>query len=469
MDELMMTETAGCGASRQTAMVVIENFGACNMRCTYCFPEHMWQRQGRTGLIDWETYQGTLEQVFATTAAESVEVRLAGGEPLLAGQTWLKQALDVARAIAARHGKEATFSLQTNATRVTPALARFLAANQVLVGVSLDGPPEINDRTRGQSEGTLRGYRLLSEAFGRRPSVIVTVTSCNARAMPQVIDFLEALGVVHFRANQMGATAPWNAHAAPSAAEWAAARRDIFTTIAARRGRIAELNLSVLIGKFVRTLLAGDSPFGEEYGCHGMRCAAGRELMYFDRGGNAYPCPRSNVTAGARIGHYADADFGTRWDEANRALDQAMAVPDECGRCPAQVVCDYGCHAFNVAEGGFFAVTCDASKEVYGWVVEHLEDAARIFLNDRWRDSVRATGDTGAVRSGVDLPPALVRGLAEQLRLGLARFLARPAVDAAVLTRRSWSRAEIIPLTVVEAPSAAAARSAVTVRERRSG
>ncbi|MGH2601793.1 MAG: SPASM domain-containing protein, partial [Dehalococcoidia bacterium] len=206
-----------------------------------------------------------------------------------------------------------------------------------------------------------------------------------------------------------------------------------------------------------------------EYGCHGMRCAAGRELMYFDRGGNAYPCPRSNVTAAARIGHYADEDFGARGDETNRALDAAMTVPAECGRCPAQGVCDYGCHAFNVAEGGFFAVNCDASKEVYGWVVEHLEVAARVFLNDRWRDSVRATGDTGAVRSGVELPSSLVWGLAEQLRLGLARFLARPHLDAAVLARRFRPQGEIIPLTVVEAPSAAAARCAVTVGERRSG
>jgi uncharacterized protein len=468
MDELM-TEPAGCGAPRQTAMVVIENFGACNMRCTYCFPEHMWQRQGRAGLIDWETYRGTLDQVFATTEAESVEVRLAGGEPLLAGQAWLEQALDLASEIAARHGKEATFSLQTNATRVTPALARFLAENRVMVGVSLDGPPEINDRTRGQSAATLHGFRLLRDAFGRPPGVIVTVTSCNARAMPRVIDFLEELEVPLFRANQMGATASWNAHAAPSAAEWATARREIFTAVAARRGRIAELNLSVLIGKFVRALLAGRSPFGEEYGCHAMRCAAGRGLMYFDRGGNAYPCPRSNVTAAARIGHYAAADFGARWDETIRALDLAMAVPEECGRCPAQVVCDYGCHAFNVAEGGFFAVNCDASKEVYGWVVEHLEKAARIFLYDRWRDSLKATGNTSVVRDGVELPPALVRELAEQLRVGLALFLAQSHLDAGVLTRRTQPRMEIIPLTVVQAPAAAVPSRAVVTTERRSG
>jgi uncharacterized protein len=450
-------------------MVVIENFGACNMRCTYCFPEHMWQRQGHAGLIDDETYRGALEAVFSTTSSETVEVRLAGGEPLLAGRAWLASAFATGREIAGRYGKRAAFSLQTNATLVTPELARFLADNQVNVGVSLDGPPEINDRTRGRSDRTLGGFRLLRQAFGRSPSVIVTVTSCNAREMPRVIGFLEELAVPLFRANQMGATAPWNAHAAPSAEDWAIARRDIFSAIAARRGRIMDLNTSVLVGKLVRVLLAGGDPFAREYGCHGMRCAAGRELMYFDRGGNAYPCPRSNVRSEARISHFAAADFAARWDETARALDLAMVTPDECGRCPAQLVCDYGCHAFNVAEGGFFAVDCDASKEFYGWVMDHLEDAARVFLYDAWRQLLVAEGNTTAVHGGVELPPDRVRELTAYLRAGLAQFLARPHLDRAVLARRFGRSEPIIPLTLIEAPRPAEARGTAHPSEWRCG
>src|ERR1044072_226940 len=129
-------------------------------------------------------------------------------------------AFRVAREIGQRHGKAVTFSLQTNATMVTPELAGLLAENQTVVGVSLDGDEEINESVRGHTGRVLRGFRYLTGAFARPPGIIVTVTRCNARSMRRVVEFLDGLGVKLFRANQMGAVASWNAPHAPSAADW---------------------------------------------------------------------------------------------------------------------------------------------------------------------------------------------------------------------------------------------------------
>lgn len=93
-------------------------------------------------------------------------------------------------------------------------------------------------------------------------------------------------------------------------------------------------------------------------------------------------------------------------------------------------------------------------------MADHLEDAARIFLYDTWRESLKATGNYDAVQEGVDLPPTDVHGLTEYLRRGLAGFLAQPELDAATLTRRSRSRSDIIPLALIERPSAASRRAA---------
>jgi len=338
-------------AQQRTRMVVIENFGSCNMRCTYCFPEHMWTRHGHKGVMSEETYRDVLERVFSMPSHDSIDVHLAGGEPLLAGQAWLDRAFTSARQIAERHDKGVTFSLQTNATMVTPELARFLVANDVTVGVSLDGDETINEAVRGHTDRTLTGFHRLTDALGHPPGVIVTVTRCNALRMPEVIDYLETLGVALFRANQMGATASWNEHSAPRAEEWAVGRQAILEEISARNGRIMEFNLAQLVPKFVGCLLDGSSPFDTQLACCAMRCPAGSELVYFDQQGDAYPCPRSNVTSDARIAHLDDPDFDVRWDGVIEALDAAMAVPAECASCPAQLACDYGCHAFNRAEG----------------------------------------------------------------------------------------------------------------------
>ncbi|HEY7492995.1 MAG TPA: radical SAM protein [Candidatus Tectomicrobia bacterium] len=421
---------------KQTHMVVLENFGACNMRCTYCFPEHMWQRQGHRGAMSEETYRGILGRILATTSAESVDVHLAGGEPLLAGRHWLTMAFRVGGEIAQQYGKKLTFSLQTNATLVTPEWARFLADNHVTVGVSLDGNVEINEAVRGNTDHTLTGFRHLSEAVGRRPGVIVTVTRCNARRMHEVVDYLERLGVVLFRANQMGATAAWNAHVAPQGTEWAAARQDILAAIAAKRGQIMEFNLSHAVLKFVHSLLGDVAPFNLGYGCCDLRCPAGRQLMYFDQKGHAYPCPRANVTADARIGHYATADFEDRWNETIRQLDTAMTLPVVCSQCPAQFLCDYGCHAFNRAQGNFFEVNCDATKAYFQWVTAHLEDVARVYFYVRWRERLKERDAYEAMQRGIDLPSHVVSQLAAQLQQRLATRLAQRDLVPEILERR---------------------------------
>ncbi len=443
-----------------TRMVVVENFGTCNMRCTYCFPEHMWQRQGHKGAMSEDTYRGILERAFSATTAETVDVHMAGGEPLLAGRTWLERAFYAAREIADRHGKAVTFSMQTNATLVTAEMAELLVENQVTVGVSLDGDETINEAMRGHTDRTLAGFRRLRAAFGRAPGVIVTVTRCNALRMAQVIAYLDSLDVAMFRANQMGATASWNAHSAPRAEEWAAARKTIFEEIAARRGRMMEFNLAQTVTKLARTLQERASPFTAQPGCCAIRCPAGRELLYFDQKGDSYPCPRANVTPQARIAHYGDHDVLERWRTAARALDAEMAVPPACAQCPGQIVCDYGCHAFNVAQGNFFEVNCDATKEFFVWLETRLDDAARILFFVVWRERQKALDDYDAVRRGVDVPLEALAELSAHLEDRLAEHLGRSDLNLALLEQRYGWREELIPVAIIDRPRVSAMANA---------
>lgn len=433
-------------AHRLTQMVVIENFGSCNMRCAYCFPEHMWSREGHAGVMREETLRAVLERAFEGQGSASVDVHFAGGEPLLAGRDWFETAFALAHDAAERHGKDATFSMQTNATQVTPDLARFLADHQVRVGVSLDGDASINEVTRGHTESTLRGLRLLGEAFGQPPGIIVTVTRTNALRMPDVVSHLESLDIAMFRANQMGATASWNVQAAPRAEEWASARQDLVEEMAARDGRIMEFNVTKSVTKLAAALLGGVSAFDAPRGCCAMRCPAGNELMYVDRRGDAYPCPRSTVTSQARVAHVMDADFDERWDGVGEDLDARMTVPDGCATCPARLVCDYGCHAFNVAEGNFFEVNCDASKSFFTWITAHLDLAARVLLLGQWRERQRAARDRDAVRRGVVLPPAQVRAVTSSLQRALDGHLSDPDLDLGGLERRYGWRDDRVPL-----------------------
>jgi radical SAM protein with 4Fe4S-binding SPASM domain len=251
----------------------------------------------------------------------------------------------------------------------------------------------------------------------------------------------------------MSATASWNAHSAPDAEDWFIARRDIFEEIAARRGRIMEHNLAHAIPKFVRTLLNDVSPFNTGCGCWDMRCPAGEQLMYFDQKGNAYPCPRANVTAEASIGHYAAEDFERLWDEKLQQLDAAMTTAPECKQCPAQFVCDYGCHAFNVGPGNFFEVNCDGTKDYYQWITAHLEDVARIFFYVARRAQLKARDIDAytSLRQGMDMLPDVVSNLAEQIRQRIDKKLSQSNLKLEFLEQRYNKRIDTSSLEVIEA------------------
>ena len=85
-------------------------------------------------------------------------IQLAGGEPLLN--------FDLVKRIyayAKQQRKKVLLALQTNGTLLTPGIAKELKEMNISVGVSLDGPPEVNEQLRGKTGEVIRGIKYLAE------------------------------------------------------------------------------------------------------------------------------------------------------------------------------------------------------------------------------------------------------------------------------------------------------------------
>ena len=67
-----------------------------------------------------------------------------GGEPTLMGIDFFQRAVNIQQRYA-KHGIKISNSLQTNAVLIDESWAGFLKDENFLVGVSLDGPPELHD------------------------------------------------------------------------------------------------------------------------------------------------------------------------------------------------------------------------------------------------------------------------------------------------------------------------------------
>lgn len=119
---------------------------------------------------------------------EPVTITFHGGEPLLAGYDFFKEALTIL-AEDLIHLKPA-FALQTNLWNLTPELARLFSEYKIPVGSSLDGPQELNDLQRGEGyfEKTMKGYEI-AQANHLQVSFICTFTSYSIDFKEDIFNF----------------------------------------------------------------------------------------------------------------------------------------------------------------------------------------------------------------------------------------------------------------------------------------
>jgi uncharacterized protein len=124
-----------------------------------------------------------------------------GGEPTLMGVDFFRL-VTALQLEYAPPGAVVSNGLQTNATLIDDDLARHLAAYNFLVGVSIDGPPELHDRWRttpaghGSHAAVLRGIECLKR-HGVAYNALVLVSSANVSRPRQVYSYLSDLGILY--------------------------------------------------------------------------------------------------------------------------------------------------------------------------------------------------------------------------------------------------------------------------------
>jgi uncharacterized protein len=122
--------------------LIIKVTNACDMKCKYCFIEpSVFSKTMRR-----ETAQRVVHAFLDSPYFESVNFVWHGGEPLLRGRSFFEEIFAEQRACGGRVAY--TNSTQTNATHLDDDLLEFLLANDVSIGLSLDGPPELSNASR---------------------------------------------------------------------------------------------------------------------------------------------------------------------------------------------------------------------------------------------------------------------------------------------------------------------------------
>ncbi|MDB4897563.1 MAG: Radical domain protein [Firmicutes bacterium] len=175
--------------------VELRPFGvACNISCRYCYQNPLREAGNIRQHYDMERMRAAIQR-------EGGPFTLFGGEPLLMPLDDLEELF--------RWGLETygTNSVQTNGTLIGDAHVRLFQTYNVHVGISIDGPGELNElRWHGSDERTSASTQVTLSSIARLcrehrpPGLIVTLHRMNAAAdrLPRLYEWvreMDALGV----------------------------------------------------------------------------------------------------------------------------------------------------------------------------------------------------------------------------------------------------------------------------------
>ena len=167
----------------------------CNLACTYCFfldKELLYP--GSPFRMSDETLEAYIRQLIEGHKTPQVTVAWQGGEPTLMGLDFFRRAIELQERYR-RPGMTFENTMQTNGTLLDDEWCEFLAANDYLIGLSIDGPRELHDAYRVNKSGrgtfdrVMNGLRLLQK-HGVEYNILTTVNRINADYPLEVYRFL---------------------------------------------------------------------------------------------------------------------------------------------------------------------------------------------------------------------------------------------------------------------------------------
>ena len=158
----------------------------CNIDCKYCFYKCLssHREEYSKGFMSYETLDTLVREAIAY-ADGSLTFAFQGGEPTLAGIEFFKKAIELQEKYNEKN-LHIENTIQTNGLLINDEWAEFLAENNFLVGLSLDGPRKMHDRYRKDAKGNdtferiMQSVKLL-EKYQVDYNIVTVVTNETAK------------------------------------------------------------------------------------------------------------------------------------------------------------------------------------------------------------------------------------------------------------------------------------------------
>jgi uncharacterized protein len=363
---------------------------ACNLACDYCYYSQCNGMPKRIDRIDDHVLEKFIIE-YMNISKGSVTFIWQGGEPLLAGLDFFKKVVH----LQAKHAPNNTIisnSIQTNSTLINKEWAEFFKKYNFLVGVSLDGPEDINDarRVMGSGKGSyksiMRGIEHLKEA-NVDFNILTVLHEKNITRATDLMKFYEEqnfpyvqfIPCMDFRAQEIN-------------------QPGVFLITPKQYGDFLCEAFDVWYNdghpktsvRFFDNMLAVYLNQHSGLCIHRESCP---KHLVLEQNGDAYPCDFF-IHEDYRLGNVGVDSLENLLN--NKLMDNFLSLkpklPDQCKSCEFINLCHGGCPRNRIRDNNEIDIEyfCESHKQVYRYAHERMLKVASNIKKQRLRELVKA-------------------------------------------------------------------------------
>lgn len=316
----------------------------CNLACRYCYyldKAELYSVSGKLQMSD-EVLETAIRQYIESQPTREVVFVWHGGEPTLLPLSFYRKIVCIQQHYA--QGHLISNCLQTNGTMLTDEWCRFLADEDWLVGVSIDGLEQLHDalrRTRGGGPTFAQVIKSIEclQRSGAKWNAMATVNSVNVNFPSVFYAFFRQIGCKYIQFTPIVERDPQSGAVTAESvtpAQWGSFCNGVFDEWV-RLDDIGQI--------FVQLF---DATLANWTGYVPGVCTLGRECgdaLVMEWNGDVYSCDhfvdRNSLLGNVTRTHLAQ--LASLPAQRNFGRQKASALPQECQECQWLQLCNGEC------------------------------------------------------------------------------------------------------------------------------
>lgn len=384
----------------------------CNLACRYCFylekESAIFSDEHDFRMTD-EVLERFVRSYIDANPVRQVDFGWQGGEPSLMGVDFFRRVVELQKKYA--NGKEILNSFQTNGTLIDDEWCAFFAEENFLVGLSVDGPPDLTDPFRVTKKGEPISDKLLQTAklfhkYGVEFNTLSCVNRLSGDHPKRVYEylkhqigskFMQFIPLVERKPTDEAAALGYDLNQAPVLGQWEEDVESPVTSWSVQPQQFGDFLIGIFdewVRKDVGRIFVNhfDSALSKWVGVPGGTCVfqptCGRSVA-LEHNGDVYSCdhyvyPRNRLgnIMTDELADMIDSDFQCQFGDAKRD-----ALPTQCRDCAYLFACNGECpkdRIIKTADGEFgLSYLCVGLKKFFAHIDDDMTEMAQLLQQQR--------------------------------------------------------------------------------------